>query len=197
MIERAFARTLRNYSTIFMVVAVLTFPVHALYTFVFNDVIATRDFHEAIETGPASRKISGVGPDQLGQARIAFWVITLGELALLPLAVRATRRVLLVDEEGGVPTAPDAWKAALSPGVPHLSDRTPGGAVVLGVAAGVAVGLLVYGIGSGVSAFLPEDLRWVGIGLSQAAARAGGAPLALGPIALFRAKETGSSAPKF
>ncbi len=52
MVERAFARTLRNYWTIFMVVAVVTFPVHLIYAFSARNVIATSDFHGEIREGP-------------------------------------------------------------------------------------------------------------------------------------------------
>lgn len=194
MIERAFARTFRNYSTIFMVVATVVLPIHLIYAFTFRNVIATSDFHDAIEAMPNHRQVRSVGPPQLGDARLVFWVIVAAEVALVPLAVRATRRVFIADDGGEVPTATDAWSGAL--------DRRgagkfgPGWVVpgLVGAGAAVAAGLLIAGIGSSVTGFLSEDWRWTGAGLTQALARAGAAPLALGPLAFIRAKEGPPSA---
>jgi hypothetical protein len=196
MIERAFARTFRNFSTIFMLVAVVVLPIHLIYAFTFRNVIATSDFHEAIEQMPNYQQVRSVGPPQLDDARLVFWIVTAVELALVPLAVRATRRVFIVDDEGKVPTAPDAWGRALQ----RQEGRKfrPGWVVpaVVGVAAAGAAGTLVALIGSSLTGFLSEDWRWTGVGLTQALARATAVPLALGPLALVRAKEGAPSAPK-
>ena len=196
MIERAFARTFRNFSTIFMVVAVVAFPIHLVYAFTFRNVIATSDFHDAIEAMPDYRQVRSVGPPQLDHARLAFWVLTAAELALLPFAMRATRRVFSVDEDGGIPTANDAWNGAFRhhAGRGFRADWLP--VVGAGLAAAVVAGVLIDFIGSGLTAFLSEDWRWAGEGLTQAGARAGALPLFLGPLALARAKEGGPSAPK-
>lgn len=196
MVERAFARTFRNFSTIFMVVAVLAFPIHLIYSFTFRNVIATSDFHDAIEAMPNYRQVRSVGPPQLEHARWVFWALTAAELALLPLAIRATRRVLIVDDEGGIPTASDAWGRALQ----RQEGRTfrPGWpvAAVTGLASALAAGLLIDAIGGSLTGFLSEDWRWAGEGLTQALIRAGALPLFLGPLALARAKEEAPSAPK-
>jgi hypothetical protein len=196
MIERAFARTFRNFSTIFILVAVVVLPIHLIYSYTFRNVIATSDFHEAIEQMPNYQQVRSVGPPQLDHARLVFWILTAAELALVPLAVRATRRVFIVDDRGEVPTAPDAWGRALQ----KQEGRRfrPGWLVpaAVGVAAAVVVGVLVALIGSSLSGFLSEDWRWTGVGLTQALARAVAAPLALGPLALIRAKEGVPSAPK-
>ena len=196
MIERAFARTFRNFSTIFMVVAVVVLPVHLIYAFTFRNVIATSDFHDAIDSMPSYRQVRSVGPPQLDHARLAFWLITAAELALVPLAMRATRRVFIVDDAGEVPTAVDAWGRALQ----RQEGRTfrPGwvAPALVGVAGAVAAGLLIAGVGSSLTGFLSEDWRWTGVGLTQALALAGAAPLALGPLALIRAKAGPPSTPK-
>lgn len=188
MIERAFARTFRNFSTIVMLVAVVVVPVHLIYAFVFRNVIATSDFHDAIEALPNYQQVRSVGPPQLDDARLVFWIVTAIEVALVPLAIRATRRVFISDDRGEVPTASDAWTHALA----KQEDRTfraqwivP---ALLGVATAVLAGILIQGIGSSLSGFLSEDWRWTGVGLTQALARAWAAPLALGPLALLRAK---------
>jgi hypothetical protein len=196
MIERAFARTFRNFSTIFILVAVVVLPIHLIYSYTFRNVIATSDFHEAIEQMPNYQQVRSVGPPQLDHARLVFWILTAAELALVPLAVRATRRVFIVDDRGEVPTAPDAWGRALQ----KQEGRRfrPGWLVpaAVGVAAAVVAGVLMALIGSSLSGFLSEDWRWTGVGLTQALARAVAAPLALGPLALIRAKEGVPSAPK-
>lgn len=196
MIERAFARTFRNLSTIVMIVAVVVLPVHLVYAYTFRNVIATSDFHDQIEAMPNFRQVRSVGPPQLDHARLTFWLITAGELALVPLAVRATRRAFIVDDEGGVPTVTDAWGLALK----RQEGRTfrPGWIVpaLVGIGAAAGAGVLIAGIGSSLTGFLSEDWRWTGVGLTQALARAGAAPLALGPLALIRAKAAPPSTPK-
>lgn len=196
MIERAFARTFRNFSTILMIVAVVVFPLHLIYAFTFRNVIATADFHDAIEAMPKYRQVRSVGSTQLDHARLVFWILTAGEIAILPLAVRATRRAFIVDDTGDVATATDAWGRALQ----RQEGRTfrPGWLVPAGVglASAVVAGLLIDTIGDGLTGFLSEDWRWAGEGLTQAVARAGALPLFLGPLALVRAKEEAPSAPK-
>jgi hypothetical protein len=196
MIERAFARTFRNLSTIVMIVAVVVLPVHLVYAYTFRNVIATSDFHEQIEAMPNFRQVRSVGPPQLDHARLTFWMITAAELALVPLAVRATRRAFIVDDEGGVPTVTDAWGLALK----RQEGRSfrPGWVVpaLVGIGAAAGAGVLIAGIGSSLTGFLSEDWRWTGVGLTQALARAGAAPLALGPLALIRAKAAPPSTPK-
>jgi hypothetical protein len=196
MIERAFARTFRSLSTIVMIVAVVVLPVHLIYAYTFRNVIATSDFHDQIESMPNYRQVRSVGPPQLDHARLTFWIVTAAELALVPLAVRATRRAFIVDDEGGVPTAVDAWGRALK----RQEGRTfrPGWVVpaLVGIGAAAGAGVLIAGIGSSLTGFLSEDWRWTGVGLTQALARAGAAPLALGPLALIRAKAAPPSTPK-
>jgi hypothetical protein len=196
MVERAFARTFRNLSTIVMIVAVVVLPVHLVYAYTFRNVIATSDFHDQIEAMPNFRQVRSVGPPQLDHARLTFWLITAAELALVPLAVRATRRAFIVDDEGGVPTVTDAWGLALK----RQQGRSfrPGWVVpaLVGIGAAAGAGVLIAGIGSSLTGFLSEDWRWTGVGLTQALARAGAAPLALGPLALIRAKAAPPSTPK-
>lgn len=179
-----------------MLVAVVVLPIHMIYAFTFRNVIATSDFHEAIDSMPDYQQVRSVGPPQLDHARLVFWIVTAAELALVLLAIRATRRVFIVDEQGGVPTAPDAWGRALQK--QEGRKFRPGWVVpaVVGVVAAGVAGILIAGIGSSLTGFLSEDWRWTGAGLTQVLARAGAAPLALGPLALIRAKEGVTSAPK-
>lgn len=196
MVERAFERTLRNFSTIFMIVAAIVAPIHLVYAFTFRNVIATSDYHDAIEAMENGRKVRSVGPRELDQARLAFWIVTAGEIALVPFALRATRRALIVDDEGGVPTASDAWAHAF--GRQHARPATRGwlAPAAAGLGAAAAAALLINGIGDGLTAFLSDEQRWAGEAVTQIVTRAGALPLFLGPVAAARAKEEGPSAPK-
>ena len=194
MIERALARTFRSYSTLFVVVAILLFPVHLTYTYVFRNVIATSDFHEAIEAGPKYRQVRSVGSPQIDHSQLVFWIVVGVELAALPLAIRAGRRVFAVADEGGVPTAPDAWT--------HAFQRTGGmgrptpAAMAVGLGAAVGVGVLAHLVGSQITDFLSEDWRWTGVGVTQAVSRSAAAPFLLGAFSGTRAKEAPPTAPK-
>ncbi len=193
MIERAFARTLRNFSTLFFLVAVIAFPIHVAYSFAFRDVIAASDYHGSIESAP----VGNVGPQDLDTARIAFWIVTAVELVLFALAVRAARRVFVVDESGSIPTAVDGWRDALSPGSSRPNEHATGAAVLAGVGVALAIGVLVWGITGTLAELTSEDSRWVATGLAHALTRSAAAPFALGGLALFRAKDEAPSAPKF
>jgi len=186
----------RNFSTLFTIVAVIALPVHIVYTFVFRDVVATSDFHEAIRELPESSRVGGVGSGDLDEARLAFWALSLVELALIPFAVRATGRVFKVDARGGVPTATDAWKDAFR----RQESRRPSprwvGPIGAGLLAALACGLLLHAIGGTLTDFLSRDWRWVGEGLTQGLSRAGAVPFFLGPVAEARAKEEAPLAPK-
>jgi len=197
MLESAFARTFGNFWTVFMIVAVVVFPLHLVYAFVFRDVIATSDFHAAIEAMPNGRRVAGVAPGDLDNARLAFWVISGLELALVPVALRATRRALEVDAAGGVPTASDAWADVFRRHEPRrLSPGWPA-AGAIGVVAAVTCGSLIAAIAGTVNDLLvAPELRWVGEAVGQGVTRASALPLFLGPVASFWIKGPGASAPK-
>lgn len=117
MLDRAFRDAFRSFSTLFVVVAIVTVPLHLAYAFTFRNVIATGEIHAQIREFPNYRQVRSVGPEQLTHSSIAFWVLTGLELALMPVAVKATRRVLEIEEHGGVATAPDAWRQAVGKSV--------------------------------------------------------------------------------
>ena len=194
MIERAFARTFRNYSTLFLLVAVVVFPLHLVYGFVFRNVIATSDFHEAIQAGPRYRQVRSVGPPQIDHARLVFWVVAAAEAALLPFAIKAATRVFDEDDRGEIPTVPDAWSHALDRASPRPSSDLP--TLVAGTIAALAVGVLVHAIGARLTELVSEDWRWTTVGVSRAVTLAAAAPFFLGAFAPTRAKEAPPSAPK-
>src|SRR5687767_4032250 len=110
LLDRSLRLTIRNFSTLFLVVFIAIVPLHLLYGLVFGDVLALRELHPAIAEFPESRLVRGVGKADVARAEIWFWIVALIELALLPLSVRATRQVVAMDAAGEVPTAIDAWR---------------------------------------------------------------------------------------
>jgi hypothetical protein len=203
MLDRAFRRAFRSFSTLFLVVAIVTIPAHLVFSFVFRDVIATRDIHQQISEFPNYRQVRNVGPKDLTAARFAYWGLCALEVALIPLAMRATRRVIDVEERGGVATAPDAWRHAFDRSDRSDRDGTrrfdPASLPALGVAVFVAfvLGFLIERAGLMVVEALPDDIAWAATALVQATARAGAAPFALSAFVSGRiAKEAPLVTPK-
>src|SRR5687767_1406913 len=120
MVDRAFRAALRNYSTLFLLVAVVTVPLHLLYSIVFQNVIETRELHAVIETFPDARQVRSVGRSQLTQARFGLALVTLIELAVLPFLARAGRRVLQMEEAGRVPSVGEALRSMKEAPGPRL-----------------------------------------------------------------------------
>jgi hypothetical protein len=197
MLDRAFRKTFRSFSTLFLVVAVVAIPLHLVYGFVFQDVIATRDIHEQISEFPNYRQARNVGPKDLTTARFAYWALSALELALVPLAVRATKRVIDVEDRGGVATAPDAWHHALDRGDRGRFD--PATLPALGVAVIVAfvLGFLIERTGMMLVDALSDDVAWAAAAVVQGVARAVAAPFALSAFVSGRiAKEVPLATPK-
>ena len=196
MLDRAFAAAFRSFSTLFLVVAVVTIPLHLVYSFTFRNVIATTEIHGEIERFPNYRQVRSVGPRELRDAAIGSWILTGLELALVPLGVRAVRRVIEVADAGGVATVPDAWRTALSQRAsPAPSSTQDLPAAAIGVVVALVVGFLLGRIGAVLVEPLTPDFSWVGHGAAGAIARAAAAPFALTAIAAL-AKGHPPPAPK-
>ena len=120
MLETSLQATFRNFSTLFLVVAVVVFPLHLAYGITFRDEIAVRELHSEIEELPSGRKVRGVGPAAIDRVRVARYALWLVEIAFIPLMVKATRRALDATERGELATAADAWKGALEREPRHL-----------------------------------------------------------------------------
>lgn len=197
MLDRAFHDAFRSFSTLFLVVAIVTLPLHLLYAFAFRNVIATQDIHPQIREFPNYRQVRSVGPKQLTRASIAFWALTGLELALLPLAVKATRRVLEVEEEGGVATSPDAWRHALRRGNNRtfVAAAMPG--VAIAVIAAFVLGTLFEATLLTAAELASAQNSWATAGTVQGVARAVAVPFVLTTIARARiAKEPPLVTPK-
>lgn len=191
MLDRSWRVLFRNFSTFFLVVGVITIPLHLVHAFVFRDVIAVAELHSEIKELPANLKVRGVGAEDLDRARFAGWAVTALEIALLPLLLGATRRVVEVDEDGGVPEVIDAYRHAARRSTSH---RPPPGAVktlapaavvalALGALATVAGGYLIEPLG--------DTFAWVGAGLVDGGARALGAGFFLVPVVYLARRAKG------
>ncbi|MGH2730386.1 MAG: hypothetical protein ACRDJI_07215 [Actinomycetota bacterium] len=176
MLDRAWRVLFRNFSTFFLVVGVITIPLHLVHSFAFRDVVGVAELHSEIEELPENLKVRGVGAEDLDRARIAYWVVTALEIALLPVLLGATRRVIEVDDDEGVPGVIDAYRHARAR--PPSALRPPPGTAttLIGAAAvGFAVGWLARAAGLLVVEPLGHAAAWAGVGLVEGGSRALGA----------------------
>ena len=182
--DRALQATLRNFSTLVLVVGLVTVPLHLTYAIFFRDVIAVGEIHAQIENVGSGRQVRNVGAGQLSDARTAYLVLTAIELSAIPLFIRATRRVLDEDELGEVPEALNAWRHTLrGPWMPR-GGRELWFAVGVGVAFALIVGFLTESTGLLLVQALDPDIRFIADGLVRGSARAFAAPFSMVPVAL-------------
>lgn len=203
MLEKGLSYAFRDLWTYILIAAVITIPLHFLYAFTFRSVIEVAEVHQEIEEFPEGRTTRGVGPADLDAERSAWIAVAALELALLPLAVRATRRALEVDRADGVPTAWVAWKGIGSGGGGFMRALTRNAGVLAAAAAlALLAGFFAERSGMLLSEWLGSSTRWAGVALAQGLGRAIGAPLFLVPWALAAssagaaAKENAGVAPK-
>jgi hypothetical protein len=189
MLERAFTAAFRNFSTLFLMVALFTVPLHVGYSFLFRDVIEVREIHSSIEGFPSYRQVKNVGPDELRTARLTYLGLSVLELALLvPLLARATARVLEVDAAGGVPTIPRAFRASLRRG--SSASRGLFGAlpsILIAAVLAFAIGWLFERAALLLVETVPDERAWPLVGGIQGCSRALAAPFVLAAIAIDRA----------
>ena len=185
MLERAFSAAFRNFSTLFLMVALFTVPLHVGYSYIFRDVIEVREIHSSIEGFPDYRQVKNVGPDELRTARLAYLGLSVLELALLlPLLARATARVLEVDAAGGVPTIPSALRASVRRG--SIAFRGLSGAlptILIAAVLALAVGWLFERTALLLVEAVPDEHAWPLVGAIQGCSRALAAPFLLVAIA--------------
>lgn len=168
MLDSAFARTFANLSTLILVAYVFTIPIHVVQAFMFQDALAVQEIAPEIRSFPEGRQVRGVAKGDLEGERVALFV-TLGlDLLLLPLAYRAARRVLEVDDSGGVPGALDAWTHLGESTRPALST----GSFFVAAAIGGVGALLVLLTGNRLADMASADLAWALFGLTRATAAA-------------------------
>jgi len=173
----------RNFSTLFLVVAVLAVPVHLAYTFIYQDVARAEELHPYIENLPRGRQVQGVGRAVLADARRKFVWVMVAEVLLLPLLAGAVRRVVIVDAAGGLPGVWDAYRHLLTKPVGEarrtVSPATRLALFASGALLAVVIGWLVQTIGLLGAEVGPDGARWLIAGMSRAIAFAAAAPFAL------------------
>lgn len=166
MLDHALGKTFANLSTLVLVACVFTLPVHLIHAYVFRSVLAVQEIGPEISAFPEGRQVRGVAKGDFDAERNWLLIALVAELALLPLAYRAARRVTEVDDAGGVPGVLDAWT---HPGTSDRSRFIPGPIGIAAVIGGLA-GWLVWMIGKLLADMASADVTWAMVGLSRAAA---------------------------
>ncbi len=169
MLEHALSKTFASLSTLFLVAAVLTAPVHLVHAFLFRDVLAVVDLRSEIDEFPETRQVRGVARSDLDTERYSLLLVVVAEALALPLLVRAARRVIAVDDTGGVSTVRDAL-AHLRKGGRTNPTAVKQAAIVGLIAAPLA--WLVWQIGGTIVDAVSRDARWAIVGLGRAASAA-------------------------
>ncbi len=174
-LDDTFRRTLRNYSTLFLVVFVVLMPLHLVYGWVFQDVFAVRELHGAIAEFPPARQVRGVGQSDIERARLWFWIIAGLEVALLPLIAKACRAVLDQDERGEVTTVTEAW-SSIRGGSSLWTFRAP----VMDLLGAASISLIVAVLAESAlrvfADFVPDEVTFLALAFASAAGRSCGIP---------------------
>jgi hypothetical protein len=183
LLDRTLRMSFRNFSTLFLLVATVTVPLHLAHAVAFRSVLALRELHPAIEAFPKSKQIRGVGRADLAAARRAGLAVTVAELALVPFLVGAAGRALAHDARGEVPTVTGSW-AGLGDVREMWRAITSQPAAAAAVA---AVALLVWwtarAAGLVTTEVAPDSVAFAGVGLLEGLARALGGFLLVGGLA--------------
>ena len=178
MVDQAFRATLRNFATLFLLIAVVTVPLHLVYSVIFANVIETRELHSVIETFPEARQVRGVGQSQLTRARVGSGIVALLELAAIPFLARGVRRVLRRAEDGGSPGVAEALGAIREePGIVFSSLRF--GPLLVAAAVGIALAFAMERSALLLLEFVPDERTYPFFGLIKGVSRALGAPFFL------------------
>ena len=195
MLDRSFRLVFRNFSTLFLAVAVVTVSLHLVYSFIFKDVIALRELHPYIAELRPGRFVRKVGADELATARTAFVVMTILQIALLVPLMAVVSRILQVDAEGGIPSVVDGYRR-LGEGRRRLSARALRAHVpsLMGaLAVAIVTGVLVERAGLLLTEPIGATFAWAAVGVVQGAARAVAAPLLLVPLVEAAARPEGGA----
>ena len=143
---------------VFFAVAARPFPCRSPYATIWHDVLASPTSHDIAAFPPCLGARSG--REQLGDARLAYWVIWAIELAALPVLVRVTRRILDADAGGGLPSAADGWRGALAgSGRGLVRALARPGPLIVGAALAATVFYLSRAIGGLLVEPLPTSAR--------------------------------------
>jgi hypothetical protein len=182
VLDRILRTTLKNFSTFFLVAAMVALPLFLAHAFWFRDVIATQEIHDSIAGLAEGERVRGVGPEDLDAARIAFGAVWLAVLAALPALLGASARVLEADRAGEVPTALGAWRKIGR--TPNRDGRAPVPVLAGCIGFAALVWWLALRIGLLLAEPLGGSLAWVGVGLARGLALALGLPWILVALAV-------------
>lgn len=181
--DQALRTTFRNYSTLFLLVALVTVTTHLVYGFIFHDVLEIDELHRFVRGLQGGRTVNGVSSSDLERAEAWRWAVQGVQLFFLPLLVGAAKRVIERDHKGEVPTVLDALRHPRS--AEKLSFRFGGAeitTVALGTALAVATWWLALRIGLLVAEPLPDPWNFIGLPLAEGVAQALGIPFFLGAV---------------
>jgi hypothetical protein len=184
LLDRALRSTFRNFSTLFLLVAVVAVPLHLGHAVAFRSVLAVRELHPDVEDFGERKRVRGVGREDLAAARRADLLLAPLELALLPFLVGAARRTLEADQAGEVPTVFGALgrvRGSWRGGVPALAGAARETLALVLFAFGA--GWVVRAIGLLLSEPLPPAIAFAGVGLAEGLARGFGGALLVGGLA--------------
>jgi hypothetical protein len=178
--DHALRATVRNYSTLFLVVAIFSVPLHVGRAYDYRHVLAVSDLHPAIERFPKTRKVRRVGPRALSRARTSYLVFNLIEVALLPLLAWAAARIMIADRRREVPTVIAAWASLRASDGSVSWRRLSAGPLVVALVLAVLIAWLARTAGLLLVEPLPSASAFLGVGLVEGLSRAVGAPFLLG-----------------
>lgn len=181
--DRALRAAFSNFSTLFLLAATITLPLHLTHGYLFREVYEVRDLHPVIEQFPKGRRIARVSPRRLQRSRSAATIVLVAELALLPLLAGAALRVVRTHQEGGVPTTLRSWRGVRDLLRLGAAGSKPG-VVVVGAAVALAVGWLARTTGLILAEPVPNSWAWLAISGVEALARAAATPFLVAAIAV-------------
>jgi hypothetical protein len=186
MVDRALRLLIRNYWSVFFVVATVTIPLQIAHATIWRNVIAVSELHADIEEFPPLRQVRGVGRGELNEALLAQWIIWAALVALIPLFIRATKRILEVDARGEVTSAADGWRAALggSVGGRVLGALARPGLLLVGLALAALAFVLLMSCAYVLVEPLPPGPAFAWTGLALGLVLAGTGPFLLVPAAV-------------
>ena len=181
--DRALKTTFRNFSTLFLLGALVTVTAHLVYGFIFRDVLEIDELHRFVKGLTAGRTVNGVGRPDLDTAVQWSKAVIAVEILFLPLLIGAARRVIDRDEGGEVPTVVDALRHPRS-GTKLRFGFNGGelGTILLGILLGVATWLLASQLGLLIAEPLPDPWNFLSFSLTYGVAEALGLAFFLGAL---------------
>lgn len=185
MLDRAFRVTLRDFTTYFLIAAAIFVPLHVVYSFLWQDVIAVSALHDQISQLPGDDTVRGVGAGDIATFRLVGAFLLLAQALATPLIAAAALHVIRTRDVGELPSVRGALAAA--PGLmPKIAQaiRAPGPLVVALVVA-LAIGLTARVAGLMLLEPISDRMLWAGVALAEGGARSLAAPFVTVPAAFI------------